>query len=143
MKQAEIQKRFAPWKLMIPMLIGLSVVIWMFAKEFDPNVMSQVHWGMNTVLGLLGVFILVIARIAGYTMRLRLLTEGQMNWRSCLEVILLWSFASAISPSAVGGTALAIVILSLEGLSVGRSTSISIANLILYLLFFVFFSLAL
>jgi len=126
---------------MIPIIIGLGVVVWLFAKEFDPAVFSTIEWGSNTAFGFLGILLLVGLRLLGYTLRLRILSDGLLDWRRCFEIIILWSFASAISPSAVGGTALAIVILSLEGLTIGKSTAIAIATLLLDLIFFVVFSL--
>jgi len=141
MDQADIQKKFSPYKLMLPVFIGLGVVVWLFSKEFDPDVFSRIEWGPNTAIGIVGIFILVALRVIGYTWRLRILTDYELNWKRCLIIIILWSFASAISPSAVGGTALAIVILSLEGMTIGKSTAIAIATLLLDLIFFVSFAL--
>lgn len=141
MQQADLEKKLSPAKMMIPIIIGLAVVGWLFFKEFDPEVIHRIEWGSHTALGVLGILFLVALRIFGYTLRLKILGDGELNWRRCFEIIILWSFASAISPSAVGGTALAIVILSFEGLTVGRSTAIAIATLLLDLIFFVVFAL--
>ncbi len=140
MDQADIQKKFSPYKLLLPIVIGLGVVVWMFSKEFDPEVFSRIEWGPNTAIGFILILLLVGLRILGYTWRLSILTDNELNWKRCLIIIILWSFASAISPSAVGGTALAIVILSLEGMSIGKSTAIAIATLLLDLIFFVVFA---
>lgn len=140
MDQADIQKKFSPYKLLLPIFIGLGVVVWLFSKEFDPDVFNRIEWGRNTAFGALGILFLVALRVLGYTWRLRILTDNQLKWKRCLIIIVLWSFASAISPSAVGGTALAIVILSLEGMSIGKSTAIAIATLLLDLIFFVSFA---
>jgi uncharacterized protein (TIRG00374 family) len=50
---------------------------------------------------------------------------------------MLWEFTSAISPSTVGGTALAVVFIHKEDISVGRSTSIVLATSFLDELYFV------
>jgi uncharacterized protein (TIRG00374 family) len=50
---------------------------------------------------------------------------------------MLWEFTSAITPSTVGGTAVAVVFLHKEGISVGRSTSVVLATSFLDELYFV------
>ena len=50
---------------------------------------------------------------------------------------MLWEFTSAITPSTVGGTAVAVVFLNKEGISVGKSTSVVLATSFLDELYFV------
>jgi hypothetical protein len=69
--------------------------------------------------------------------RIRILSEGDLNWRQAFRVIMLWEFTSAITPSTVGGTAVAVVFLHKEGITVGRSTSIVLATSFLDELYFV------
>ncbi len=141
MEREDLEKKLSPTKLLIPVLIGLAVVSYMFFKEFDASLFHQLQWTNRTTLSLIAIFLLVILRFIGYISRLRILTEGKLNWSQCFEDISLWSFGSAISPSAVGGTALAIFILTKEKISIGKSTTIAITTLILDLVFFVLFSL--
>jgi uncharacterized protein (TIRG00374 family) len=50
---------------------------------------------------------------------------------------MLWEFASAISPSAIGGTGVAVVFVHKEGISVGKSAAIVMATSFLDELYFI------
>ncbi len=79
----------------------------------------------------------MIGRDLGYIIRIRILSEKDLTWLQAFKVIMLWEFTSAISPSTVGGTALAVVFVHKENISVGRSTSIVLATSFLDELYFV------
>jgi len=57
-------------------------------------------------------------------------------------VIFLWEFASAVTPSVVGGTAIAVFILNKEGISFGKSLSYVILTAAFDNLFFVIASIS-
>jgi len=78
-------------------------------------------------------------RFVGYIIRIRALTERKLTWRQSYSVISLWELASALSPSAVGGTAVAMFILAKEKIGLGKSTTIAVTTLFLDLLYFVLF----
>ncbi|MDR1021955.1 MAG: flippase-like domain-containing protein [Prevotellaceae bacterium] len=80
---------------------------------------------------------LMAGRDFGYMLRLRLLSDKELSWRQSLRVIMLWEFTSAITPSAVGGTSVAVVYVNKEGLSVGRSSAIVMATSLLDEIYFV------
>ncbi len=65
------------------------------------------------------------------------MTGKQLNFRQAFNVIMLWEFSSAISPSVVGGTAPAIFFLSKEGLSTGKSTAVVLTAIFLDEMFFI------
>ena len=79
----------------------------------------------------------MIGRDLGYMIRIRILTEKDLTWRQAFRVIMLWEFTSAITPSTVGGTAVAVVFIHKEGISVGRSTAVVLATSFLDELYFV------
>ncbi len=64
------------------------------------------------------------------------MTDKKLNFRHAFNIIMLWEFSSAISPSVVGGTAPAIFFLSKEGLSLGKSTAVVLAAIFLDEMFF-------
>ncbi|MDR0414739.1 MAG: flippase-like domain-containing protein [Prevotellaceae bacterium] len=86
---------------------------------------------------LLLALMLMAGRDAGYMLRLRLLSDRELSWRQSLRVIMLWEFTSAITPSAVGGTSVAVVYVNKEGMSVGRSSAIVMATSLLDEIYFV------
>lgn len=74
-------------------------------------------------LALLGALLMVVLRDAGYVYRMRVLTDKQLSWRQCFQVVMLWEFSSALTPSVVGGSGVAIYFLNREGLNLGKSTA--------------------
>jgi glycosyltransferase 2 family protein len=120
-----------------PMIIGLGVVGYMFYREFNPAILdslSLTKWG---VLWLVVSLILMAMRDVGYIIRLLILAEGRLTLRQAFRIIMLWEFTSAITPSAIGGTSVAIVYVTKEGLSVGRSSAIVMATSLLDELYFI------
>jgi uncharacterized protein (TIRG00374 family) len=76
-------------------------------------------------------------RDLAYMYRIIVLTEGYLSWKQAFNVIMLWEFSSAISPSVVGGTGPAIFFLYKEGLSGGRSTAVVLTAIFLDEMFFI------
>jgi glycosyltransferase 2 family protein len=133
----KIVSSLKPAKIVIPILIGLSVVAWFILKEIDTDALSQLNFTWRAVFWLLIAWCCMIGRDLGYIIRLRILSENDLNWRQAFRVIMLWEFTSAITPSTVGGTAVAVVFIHKEGISVGRSTSIVLSTSFLDELYFV------
>jgi len=72
-----------------------------------------------------------------YMYRLMVRTDYDLSWKQAFNVIMLWEFSSAISPSVVGGTGPAIFFLYKEGLSGGRSTAVVLTAIFLDEVFFI------
>jgi len=72
-----------------------------------------------------------------YIVRIRILTEKQLSWLDSWHVVMLWEFASSVSPSVVGGSAFAIYFLNQEKLSLGRSTAIIFTTVMLDEIFYI------
>jgi uncharacterized protein (TIRG00374 family) len=120
-----------------PVLIGLAVVGYMFYKDFDPAIFNDIEFNLTTLFWLLMAVLFMAGRDVGYMMRLRILSDRTLSWRQAFRVIMLWEFTSAITPSAVGGTSVAIVYVHKEGISVGKSSAIVMMTSFLDELYFV------
>jgi uncharacterized protein (TIRG00374 family) len=105
-----------------PIVIGLAVVAWMFYRDFDPAVFSSVSFSWNTLFWIFVAFLCMFGRDLGYVIRIRIFSGGQLSWAQAFRVIMLWEFTSAVTPSAVGGTSVALVFIHKEGISIGRSS---------------------
>lgn len=112
------------WKIVLPVLLGLGLVGWMIARDFDPEILSHVRFTGHALLFVLVAFLFMVGRDWGYIVRIRLFSRGDLSWRQAFRIIMLWEFTSAITPSAIGGTSVAIVFVHKEGLPVGRSAAI-------------------
>ena len=135
--QYKLVSRLKPVRIIIPILIGLAVVGWFIVREIDSAALSNLNFTWKSAFWLLVAWLCMIGRDMGYMIRIRILSENDLTWRQAFRVIMLWEFTSAITPSTVGGTALAVVFIHKEGLSVGRSTSIVLATSFLDELYFV------
>ena len=107
-----------------PILIGLGAVGYMLWKDFDIQVFSGITFSWHMVFWLVMAVVFMFGRDIGYIIRIRILSNNQLSWRQAFRVIMLWEFTSAITPSAVGGTSVAILYVHKEGISVGRSSAI-------------------
>ncbi len=133
----KLVSRLKPGRIVIPIGIGLAVVAWFILKEINTEALNQLTFTWKSVFWLLVACCCMIGRDLGYMIRIRILSEKDLNWRQAFRVIMLWEFTSAITPSTVGGTALAVVFIHKEGISVGRSTAIVLATSFLDELYFV------
>jgi len=123
-------KQFSPHRVLLPVLLGLGFVCYVVYHELLKNgltvgdLFAQMDWTAHTFLWLgLGV-LMVATRELGYTWQLRILTDRKISRWACFEIVMLWNFFGAVSPSMVGGTPMAVFMLNKEGISLGRSTAI-------------------
>ncbi len=126
-----------PNKVWVPVIIGLAIVFAMF--YMDPSINANSLKGVfDASIGwvILAIFVILI-RDVGYVYRIREITGRELSWLRAIYVIILWEFASAVTPSVVGGTAVAIFILNKEGIKLGRAIAYVMVTAILDNLFFV------
>ena len=124
-------------RVILPVLIGLGVVGFMFVREFDPRIFDSMLFTRATVLFLSAAIVCMLFRDLGYIIRIRILSDKRLSWMQAFRVIILWEFTSAVTPSAIGGTGVAVLFLNKEGISLGRSTSVVLATSFLDELYFV------
>ncbi len=135
--QYDLVRKLRPAKIILPVLIGLAVVAWFITREIDTDALKTLHFTWKSVFWLFIAWCFMLGRDLGYMIRIRILSEKDLNWLQAFRVIMLWEFTSAITPSTVGGTAVAVVFIHKEGITVGRSTSIVLATSFLDELYFV------
>ncbi len=136
-KTAKLLQSIKPSKIIFPIIIGLAVVLFFIVRDFKVQDISVLNFSYYTLLFLLFAFLLMAFRDIGYMIRIRVLSDGELSWRQTFRIVMLWEFTSAVSPSAVGGTAIATLFVAKEGISVGRSASIVLTTSFLDELYFV------
>lgn len=128
-------------KIYLAILIGLSISIYLVYSEVTKSDFisswNKINITYNTFFYLFLAILMMLFRDLGYVIRLRQLTERKLNWLQSIKVILMWEFASAISPGVVGGTAVAMFILKKENINLGKSTAIVFTTAFLDNLFYV------
>jgi len=126
-----------PNKVWFPVIIGLGIVFLMF--YLDPSINAQTLKGVfdGSIWWILLAIVVILCRDIGYMYRIRVVTDNHLTWSRALYVIILWEFSSAVTPSVVGGSAVAIFILNKEGIKLGKAIAYVMVTAILDNLFFV------
>ncbi|TXI85317.1 MAG: flippase-like domain-containing protein [Crocinitomicaceae bacterium] len=109
----------------------------MYRKQTVSDALRLIHWTPTSFLWILVALICVVGRDFFYMLRIRLLTHNELTWKASFYVIMLWEFASALSPGVVGGVAVAMFILNKEKIDLGRSTAIVLITAMMDNLFYV------
>lgn len=99
--------------------------------------LEQINWNTTTTIWLFIALLFMVSRDFFYVIRIRLLTKNQLSWKAAVYVILLWEFASALTPGVVGGAAVAMFILNRETIPFGKATAIVIITAFMDNLFFI------
>ena len=133
--EADLLRQLRPSRIVLPALIGLSVVGFLFWRSYRPGDLAPLldakwQWLAITLLVLL-------ARDLGYIYRIRYIAERALGWRQAFGVIVVWEFASCVLPSAAGGTAVAPVILTRAGIPLGKAIAYTIVTAFLDNLYYV------
>jgi len=134
-----IRQLLSPSKVFIPIGIGLAIVAFFLIRDYNAqkDALMAIDWTWTSTLWFLVALIMVALRDVGYMIRIRILTDKQLGWRQAFDVIMLWEFASSITPSIVGGSSVAIFIVNREKIPLGRSTAVVMITAFLDELFYV------
>ncbi|MGB1217387.1 MAG: hypothetical protein ACPG5P_05900, partial [Saprospiraceae bacterium] len=126
-------------RILIPMFIGLGVVAYMLYANWDADAFASIKWDTHkfTWIGLAIAF--VVIRHLAYTLRLRILSDKFFSWKKCVELIFIWEFSSAISPTSVGGAAVSLFVLAQEKLGAAKTTALILYTIVIDTLFFLSF----
>ena len=133
----KLVSKLKPGKIILPVIFGAGVIAWLVSREFNTDSLSKLVFTWKSAFWILVAWLCMVGRDLGYIIRLRILTDKGLSWIQAFRVIMLWEFTSAVTPSTVGGTALAVVFINKEGISVGRSTAVVLATSFLDELYFV------
>jgi uncharacterized protein (TIRG00374 family) len=132
-----ILKAVRPRLVILPVLLGLLVVGWLFAEEFNTTRFETIEFGLSSYLYILLGLCLMLLRDLGMMIRTNLLTDHRLKWRQLFRINVLSEFTSAVTPAVVGGSSLMAVFLHREGINTGRSISIMFINIFMDELFLI------
>lgn len=128
---------FSWWKVALPTLIGVGVIGYMFIKEFDLAEFQKIKITGTTIFWFVVALLFMMGRDAGFTIRYRYLTQKKLSWLQALKITLLAEFGSAVTPSTVGGSSMAVLFMAKEKIPVGESTAMVFVTMLLDEMFFV------
>ncbi len=128
-----------PSRIIIPVLIGVAAVAYLMWQQFDPVEFAKINWTSYMFFWILASLFFLVVRHLAYANRLRILSDYKFGWKKSIELIFIWEFSTSISPTSVGGSAVALFVLSQEELSTAKTATIVIYSVVLDSLFFVLF----
>ncbi len=116
---------FSLRKVLLPVFIGLGITAILLWRFTDMGALQRVQWTWGSTYWMLLAALSLVVRDYAYMVRIRHLTDKELNWWRTFVVIMLWEFASALAPGIIGGGFLfAIFILTREGVEAGKSITI-------------------
>lgn len=121
--QQKVIRSFRLSRIILPVLIGMGAVGYLFYRQFDLAQFRAIHWTTQAFLWILAAFVLLVIRHIFYSFRLRTLTHEIFSWRKCAELIVLWEFSAALTPTSKGGPFVMLFVLTKEKLSAGRTAA--------------------
>lgn len=126
-------------RVALPVAIGLGVTFRLFSDEFSAESFAAIKWDYRMLIAIVAAIVFAVGRDFGLAWRFHTIARPQLSWPRAFKVDLMCAFTSAITPSAVGGSALAIFYLNREGVALGRAATMTLTTLFLDELFFVVF----
>lgn len=81
-----------------------------------------------------GIFIAIgvmFLKVYFFAAKIRFLADKTINWMASLRIALTWDFASAITPSTIGGAPIATYAMTREGIKLGKSSAIVLYGVLL------------
>lgn len=132
------------WKILLPTFLGVGIIVYMFAKDLlgEENAsqleqLKNIDITWHTIFWLFMAMLCMVWRDLGFTIRYRFLTDKLLSWKQSLKVTLLAEFGTAVTPSSVGGSTMAVLFLAKENIPVGKSTAMVFTTMLLDEMFFV------
>lgn len=125
--------------MLLPITLGLAGVGYLFYKQFDAEKFREIQWTGHAFAWIGMAFLLLLARHFFYAYRLKILTGGNFfTWRKCLELIVIWEFSGALTPTSKGGPFVMLFVLTQEKVPAGRTAAAIFYTMICDTGFFVF-----
>lgn len=119
--QQRVLRSFRLSRIILPVLLGMAAVGYLFYRQFDPEQFRAIEWTSHAFSWIGIAFILLIIRHLFYALRLKTLTG--FSWWKCIELIVLWEFSAALTPTSKGGPFVMLFVLTREKLSAGRTAA--------------------
>ncbi|MEM9887140.1 MAG: lysylphosphatidylglycerol synthase transmembrane domain-containing protein [Bacteroidota bacterium] len=136
-EQKEVLDSIKISRIILPILIGIGVVVFLVLRQFDPKEFELIAWTQRTFIGIGIALALLVIRHLAYSTRLFILSDREFSFRKCIELIFIWEFSSAVSPTSLGGSAVAFFILAQEKLSTAKTATIVLYTIVLDTAFFI------
>ncbi len=107
-------------------MISMGIVIYI---TYTPGVLN--HFAPKRLPGLFIAIGVVFLKVYFSAAKIRYLADKEIGWMASLRTTLTWDFASAITPSTIGGAPMATYAMTREGIKLGKSSAIVLYGVLL------------
>lgn len=133
---SNILKQIHISKIILPVIIGILIVFYLIFKQFDYHEFLKINWNFHVYFWIAVSIILYIFRHLALSARLYNIANGQFSFLKSVELIFIWEFSSAISPTSFGGSAVALFFLSQEKMKTSKTIALVLYTIVLDSFFF-------
>lgn len=105
---------------------SMGLVIYL---TYTPGVLD--HLAPKRLPGLFIAIGVTLLRVYFSAAKLRYLADKEIGWAKCFRIMLTWDFASAVTPSTIGGAPIATYAMTREGIKLGKSSAIILYGVML------------
>jgi uncharacterized protein (TIRG00374 family) len=132
-----VVRSFRLSRMILPIALGVAAVGVLFYYQFDLEQFRAIRWS-GWAFAWIGLALLIlVVRHLFYALRLRAITGDVFSWRKCLELVVLWEFSAALTPTSKGGPFVMLFVLTKEKLAAGRTAAAVLYTMVLDSGFFI------
>lgn len=118
-----VVRSFRLSRMILPILLGVAAVGYLFYRQFDPAQFRAIEWSGRAFAWIGAAFLILVLRHFFYAFRLHTITGKVFSWRKCLELMVIWEFSAALTPTSKGGPFVMLFVLTKEKLAAGRTAA--------------------
>lgn len=125
-----------PIKMLLPILIGVGFMVYVFWGKVNLEQLKTIDWSPQAFFWIAMAALFMALRHFFYMVRLRLITDGVFSWKKLFQLIMIWEFSSAVTPTSVGGSAVSMFVLTREKIPGGKSAMIVLYTVVIDTFFY-------
>ena len=119
------------------MILGIGVLFYLVWSSFDLEEFKKIPWGGKVLFYTLIAILTYAIRHIVLSYRLRVLSNNFFSWSKSIELSFIWEFASAVSPTSLGGSAVGLFLLAQEKLSTAKTVTLVLYAVVMDTIFFI------
>jgi glycosyltransferase 2 family protein len=123
------RKYFSYKYLFISLFLSISSLAVVLYLTYTPDGFQYLK--PKRLPGLFIALFVAILKVWFTAAKIRFLADRQIGWWASVRVTLAWDFASAITPSTIGGAPLGTYVMTRENIPLGKSSAIVLYGLLL------------
>lgn len=109
----------------------------MIYTQLDIEEFKGIAWNSRLVFWIgLAIFMYVLRHLF-YAWRLKVLSYHKFSWAKAIELIFIWEFSTAISPTSIGGSAVALFFLVQERIKGAQTVAMVLYSVVADTVFFI------